>query len=144
MTPPARQLRVVAALISSDAGRRVLVQQRPAGKHLAFLWEFPGGKVEAGESDEGALRREALEELGVEVEVGLERFHTQQPYPDFVVDLHVYEARIVSGAPHALGGQMLKSATLEELQTLAFCEADRPLVQALAQRASEGPGTLKE
>ena len=144
MTAPARHVRVVAALITSDAGRRVLVQQRPAGRHLAFLWEFPGGKVEPGESDEGALRREALEELGVEVEVGRERFHTHYPYPDFVVDLHVYEARIVSGTALPLGGQVLKCATLEELQTLPFCEADRPLVEALARRTSEGPGRLME
>jgi len=144
VTPPARQVRVVAALILSDAGRRVLVQQRPAGKHLAFLWEFPGGKVEPGETDQSALTREVFEELGVEVEVGRKRFHTRHAYPDFVVDLHVYEARIVAGAPRPLAGQVLNRVALDELGMLQFCEADRPLVQELAQEASEGPGRLKE
>ena len=144
MNPSARLVRVVAALITSDGGRRVLVQQRPAGKHLAFLWEFPGGKVEAGESDEGALRREAFEELGVELGVGRERFHTSQAYPEFVVDLHVYEARVVAGTPSPQAGQVLKTATVEELQALPFCEADRPLVRALVEGTSEGPGKLEE
>jgi 8-oxo-dGTP diphosphatase len=142
MSPPARRLRVVAALITSDSGRRVLVQQRPAGKHLAFEWEFPGGKVEPGETDEYALRREAREELGVDIEVGSERFYTEHSYPDLEVDLHVYQARIVSGTPTPLTGQVLKDATLSELQMLKFCEADLPLVQALLRGASEGSGRL--
>jgi len=60
---------VVAALIMSDEGARVLVQRRPPGSRRALLWEFPGGKVEAGESDAIALQREAREELGVELDV---------------------------------------------------------------------------
>ncbi|MGO8969925.1 MAG: (deoxy)nucleoside triphosphate pyrophosphohydrolase [Myxococcaceae bacterium] len=143
MTPPARQVRVVAALITSDLGQRVLVQQRPAGKRRAFLWEFPGGKVESGESDECALRREAREELGVDLEVGQERFHAQHIYPDLDVDLHVYEARIIAGVPEPKAGQVLMTATRAELQTLSFCEADLPFVQALQRDASEGPGRLQ-
>ncbi|MGO9828729.1 MAG: (deoxy)nucleoside triphosphate pyrophosphohydrolase [Myxococcaceae bacterium] len=144
MNPAARRLRVVAALITSDVGHRVLVQQRPAGKHRAFLWEFPGGKVEPGESDDSALRREAKEELGVDLEVGQERFHTRHVYPDLEVDLHVYEAKIVAGVPEPKAGQVLKAATLEELRALSFCEADEPLVQALLRAASEGPGRLQQ
>ena len=144
MTSPARQVRVVAALITMDGGKRVLVQQRPAGKHLALQWEFPGGKVEPGESDDSALKREAREELGVELEIGIERYQTFHAYADLVVDLHVYEARIVSGVPVAQAGQVLKAAAPRELKELAFCEADRPLVQALMQEASEGPGKLQE
>ena len=142
MTPPTRRVRVVAALITSDGGRRVLVQQRPAGKHLGLLWEFPGGKVEPGESDDCALRREAREELGVDVEVGPERFHTRHAYPEFEVDLYVYQARIVGGTLRAQAGQVLKTATSGELRGLQFCEADWPLVQALFQEASEGQGRL--
>ncbi len=142
MTEPGRRVRVVAALIVTDSGQRVLVQQRPAGKTRAHLWEFPGGKVEPGESDAGALRREAHEELGVDLDIGPERFHTQHSYPDLEVDLYVYSARLVSGVPLPHAGQTLKHATLEELRLLRFCEADCPLVQALLREASEGAGKL--
>ncbi len=142
MTASARRVRVVAALITSDEGRRVLVQQRPPGKHRALLWEFPGGKVEGDESDEHALRREAREELGVDLEVGAERFHACHTYPEFEVDLHVYQARVVVGSPRPEGGQVLRAVTAVELGTLPFCEADRPLVEALVKEASEGTGRL--
>jgi 8-oxo-dGTP diphosphatase len=139
----ARRIRVVAAFITSDEGRRVLVQQRPPGKQRALLWEFPGGKVEAGETDARALRREAIEELGVELEVGAERFHVTHTYPDLEVDLHIYQARVVAGTPRPhQSGQVLREVPLHELGTLPFCEADRPLVEALLAETSEGPGRL--
>jgi 8-oxo-dGTP diphosphatase len=142
VTAAARRLRVVAALITSDEGRRVLVQQRPAGKRRALLWEFPGGKVEPGESDAVALRREAREELGVDLDVGPQRFETRHVYPDAEVDLHVYEARVVHGRPVPLTGQRFREVPLSELASLPFCEADQPLVEALLRAASEGPGRL--
>lgn len=135
-------VRVVAALIATDGGRRVLVQQRPPGKRRALLWEFPGGKVEAGESDAAALQREAREELGVELAVDAERFHTHHRYPDLEVDLHVYAARVVSGVPRAHSAASLREVRLTELCQLPFCEADLPLVEALAKEASESPGRL--
>jgi len=142
MTAATRRVRVVAAIITSEGGRRVLVQQRPPGKHRALLWEFPGGKVEGDESDERALQREAHEELGVELEVGAERFNACHAYPDLEVDLHVYRARVVGGTLRPEVGQVLRSVTVAELRTLVFCDADRPLVEALLEEASEGPGRL--
>jgi 8-oxo-dGTP diphosphatase len=142
MSAPTRRLRVVAALIISDEGRSVLVQQRPPGKRRALLWEFPGGKVETGESDAAALLREAREELGVDLDIGPQRFETRHAYPDVEVDLHVYEARVASGTPTPLAGQRLRDMPLTELATLPFCEADRPLVESLQRGASEGPGRL--
>jgi 8-oxo-dGTP diphosphatase len=135
-------VRVVAALIATDGGRRLLVQQRSPGKRRALLWEFPGGKVEAGESDVAALQREAREELGVELEVGAKRFHARHRYPDLEVDLHVYMAHVVSGVPHARSAHAIREVTLTELRQLPFCEADQPLVQALLLEASEAPGRL--
>jgi 8-oxo-dGTP diphosphatase len=142
VTGTTARVRVVAALIRSDDGR-VLVQQRPPGKRRALLWEFPGGKVEPGESDIAALQREAREELGVELEIGAERFQARHLYPDIEVDLHVYRASIVSGKPRPLGGQLLREATGAELRLLSFCEADRPLVRELAEESSEVPGRLQ-
>jgi 8-oxo-dGTP diphosphatase len=128
----------------SDEGARVLVQRRPPGSRRALLWEFPGGKVEAGESDAIALQREAREELGVELDVGPQRFENCHAYPDLEVDLHVYEARLTLGTPRPLAGQLLQEVRLSELSGLSFCEADRPLVEALQGAASEGPGRLGE
>jgi 8-oxo-dGTP diphosphatase len=144
VTSFARRVRVVAALIITDEGQRVLVQQRPPGARRALLWEFPGGKVEAGESDAVALRREAREELGIELDVGPQRFETCHAYSDVEVDLHVYEARVTFGTPRPLAGQVLQEVRLRELPGLSFCEADRPLVETLLRAASEGSGRLLE
>lgn len=133
-----QEIRVVAALIETAPGR-YLVQQRLPGKSRALLWEFPGGKVEHGESDAEALLREAREELGVRLEVGAERFAVRHAYPDLTVDLHLYEARIAEGTPAPLGAHALRGATPDEMLSMPFCEADLPL---LRQLASEGRGRL--
>jgi 8-oxo-dGTP diphosphatase len=135
-----REIRVVAALIESAPGR-FLVQQRLPGKSRALLWEFPGGKVEPGESDAQALVREAREELGVLLEVAEERFAVRHAYQDLTVDLHLYAARIVEGTPEPLGAHALRVATPKEMLRMPFCEADLPLLRALA---SEGQGRLGE
>lgn len=133
-----REVRVVAALIESAPGR-FLVQQRLPGKHRALLWEFPGGKVEPGETDAQALIREGEEELGVVLEVGEERFAVRHAYADLTVDLHLYAARIVEGTPAPLGAHALRTATPSEMLRMPFCEADLPLLHALA---SGGQGRL--
>ena len=129
---------MVAALIETVPGR-FLVQQRLPDKSRALLWEFPGGKVEAGETDAQALVREAREELGVELEVGEQRFEVRHAYEDLTVDLHLYAARIRRGTPAALGAHALRSATPEQMLAMPFCEADLPLLRSLA---SEGQGRL--
>ncbi len=133
-----REVRVVAALIETAPGR-YLVQQRLPGKSRALLWEFPGGKVEPGETDAQALLREAREELGVRLEVGAERFAVRHAYPDLTVELHLYAARIVEGTPAPLGAHALRGATPQEMLAMPFCEADLPL---LRQLASEAQGRL--
>ena len=134
-----REIRVVAALIETAPGR-YLVQQRLPGKSRALLWEFPGGKVERGESDAEALVREAREELGVRLEVGTERFAVRHAYQDLTVDLHLYQARILEGTPAPLGAHALRGATPDEMLAMPFCEADLPL---LRQLASEGRSRLR-
>jgi 8-oxo-dGTP diphosphatase len=127
-----KRVRVVAALIpASDGGTRYLVQQRLPGKSRPLLWEFPGGKVEQGETDEAALSRECREELAVELEVGRRRWATVHASPDLEVELVLYEARIVSGTPAPLGAHALEWATPERMRSLPFCEADLPLLEAL-------------
>lgn len=128
-----KQVRVVAALIldPTDA-QRYLVQQRLPGKSRPLLWEFPGGKVEAGETDEAALRRECQEELAVELAVGRKRWETVHAYPDLEVTLALYDGTLISGTPQPLSCHALRFATPQEMTSLPFCEADIPLLEQLS------------
>lgn len=126
-----RKLRVVAALVSR--GQTVLVQQRPPGKKQALLWEFPGGKVEPGETDAEALARECQEELGVAVRVGELLWSTEHAYGDLVVELLLYRAWMDEAAvPHPHDAHQLAWVERSQLGELPFCEADVPLLSLLA------------
>ncbi|MEK7704912.1 MAG: (deoxy)nucleoside triphosphate pyrophosphohydrolase [Myxococcota bacterium] len=123
-------VRVVAAAIV--VGECVLIQQRPPGGRRAGLWEFPGGKVEPGESDEAALVRECHEELGVRIIVGEPLWQGQHRYGDLEVALHVYRAVLAPGVePQSCEGQPLAWSQRTELAAFDFCPADRALVEAL-------------
>ncbi len=125
-------MRVVAALIASPADpSRYLVQQRLPDKSRANLWEFPGGKVEAGETDEAALARECEEELAVALQVGRRLWGTIHAYEDLTVQLELYAATIRTGTPKPLGAQALRFCSPAEMKELAFCEADLPLLDEL-------------
>lgn len=89
------RIRVVAAMIEKD-GKYLITQRRPTAT-LPLLWEFPGGRVEEGESDEVALARELREEMEIEVEVRDRVIHVQHSYPNYDIDFRVYRCRLVSG-----------------------------------------------
>jgi len=126
------QVRVVAALIPHPSDpSRFLVQQRLPGKSRALLWEFPGGKVEAGETEPQALARECQEELAVELEVGKRLWSCVHSYTDLTVELILYAARIRQGEPRLLGAHALRFCTPVEMKALPFCEADLPLLEEL-------------
>jgi 8-oxo-dGTP diphosphatase len=133
MVRSVKRIHVVAALIPDpkDASR-YLVQQRLPDTSRANLWEFPGGKVEPGETEAAALERECREELAVDIEVGRTLWQTVHTYPDLVVDLVLLAAQIVRGAPQPLGAQAIRFCTPAEMLELPFCEADLPLLDALA------------
>lgn len=128
-----RTVHVVAALIFR--GDAVLVQRRPAGKRHALLWEFPGGKVEPGESEPEALARECREELGVDIAVGNLEERVCHAYPDFDIDLSLYRAQICHGEVQRIEAAEVRFVPLRELNRLCFTEADRPFVQRLARTA---------
>lgn len=131
-SPDRSPLRVVAALIRR--GDTVLVQQRAAHKTRGGLWEFPGGKVEAGESDEDALARELREELGVEAEIGERLDGVVHAYDDLTVEVLLYRADIAADVePQAHDAAQVAWVLTRELGALEFVDADGPIVARVAR-----------
>ena len=127
-----RLLLVVAAALV-DADGRVLVSQRPEGRSLAGLWEFPGGKVEAGERPEAALIRELAEELGIAVaEACLAPLtFASHAYPDMHLLMPLYICRRWEGIAQPREGQALKWLRPRDLRSVPMPPADAPLIPAL-------------
>jgi 8-oxo-dGTP diphosphatase len=123
---------VVAAAIF-DASGRVLIAERPAGKHMAGRWEFPGGKVRPEESESAALTRELGEELGIEVIDARAMMRLRHRYPDRDVELSMWRVERYRGEPRSLEGQRLKWVERSRLADEDILEADRPFVAALVQ-----------
>ena len=122
-------IEVVAALIRGE--NRVLLCRRPDGKAQGGKWEFPGGKIEPGETGEAALRRECMEELDVALEVGRALADVCQDYPGRSVHLTLYEARIASGEPRRLEHSDIRWIVPEELGEYDLCPADAQLIARL-------------
>lgn len=125
---------VVAALIW--AGSRFMICQRPAEKARGLLWEFPGGKIEPGETGQAALIRECQEELDVILEVGEAVAEVTHAYPDLTIHLTLYQAVIAKGIPKRLEHQAIRWITPSELQSYSFCPADTELLEQLQSRSA--------
>ena len=126
-----KQIHVVAGVIRDVRGR-ILLARRTVGRDLAGLWEFPGGKVEPGESPEDALVRELREELGIEASVGEPLLRVPQHYPDKRLVLDVRQVTF-RGVPKGLDGQALAWSPLHALAKYPMPPADRPVVAALTR-----------
>lgn len=124
---------LVAAVALVDRDGRVLLAQRPEGKQMAGLWEFPGGKVDPGETPEAALIRELREELGVDTaESCLAPFtFASHSYDDFHLLMPLYVCRVWEGQPQPLEGQTLAWARPNEMKNYPMPPADKPLVAML-------------
>jgi len=127
-----RVLEVVAGLIRS--GDHFLACQRPPEKARALLWEFPGGKVEPGESGPQALIRECREELGVTLCVGDAFMDVTHEYPELTVHLTLYESTIEQGEVQRLEHNDVRWITVEEIDDYAFCPADQVFCAELKRR----------
>lgn len=128
----------VSAAVLRDAAGRVLIAQRPAGKHMAGWWEFPGGKAAAGESGEAALARELSEELGIRVGRCHRLLQIRHDYADRIVELQVYVVADYEGEPRGLEGQALRWVPPESLAGEPLLPADRPIIDALCGQAVQG------
>jgi 8-oxo-dGTP diphosphatase len=128
-----REILLVAACALVDPDGRVLIAQRPAGKTMAGLWEFPGGKVEAGERPEDTLIRELEEELGISVDEQCLAPLTfaSHSYPEFHVLMPLYVCRRWNGTVAPREGQRLVWVRPRELRKYPMPPADEPLISHL-------------
>ena len=125
-------LTVVAAVIRAADGR-VLLTKRPLGSHMGGLWEFPGGKVDAGEAPHDALARELREELGLEVRVERPITFAVHEEPGLRILLLFYAVQIVYGEPRGREGQAVKWVSVTDLPSYPTPPADAEIVRLLAE-----------
>lgn len=130
---PHKQIGV--AVIWNDR-QQILIDRRPDEGLLGGLWEFPGGKLETGESYQDCVRREIREELAIEVEVGDHLITVTHAYSHFKVSLHVYHCRYVAGDPQPLESQEVRWVRLDELDQFPFPKANSKIIAALRQTPS--------
>ncbi len=126
---------VVAALVWDNDS--FMICQRPKHKKRGLLWEFVGGKVEAGESKEQALIRECREELDVEIKVNEVFMDVVHDYPDMLVHLTLFNAEISKGTPKLLEHNDIKWITPAEIQNFEFCPADEEILKKIIEEFDE-------
>lgn len=133
MTEVKKPILLVAACALVDTDNRILLAQRPEGKSLAGLWEFPGGKVEAGETPEETLVRELEEELGITTKVACLAPLTfaSHTYETFHLLMPLYICRRYEGIPHGREGQAIKWVKAKALREYPMPPADEPLIPVL-------------
>ena len=127
-----RIIRVVAAVVERE-GRYLITQRRPAAV-LPLLWEFPGGRVEEGETDTVALQREVKHRLGVDIAVGELISFVRHPYERYIVDLHLYDCSLVGDRePVALNVHAFRWVTSAEFDQYPFTPADEASMTQLLE-----------
>ena len=124
-----RKIRVVGAMIERDG--KYLITQRPPRATLPLLWEFPGGRVEPGESDEEALARELMEEMGITVQVGERVIHVEHAYEGYDIDFCVYRCRMAGGTIQHLRVNDHRWVAPHELDDYEFPAADEKTIAKL-------------
>lgn len=125
-----KPLEVTAAIIRQNG--KILICQRPAEKNRGLLWEFPGGKIEAGETGQQCIIRECQEELGVTLSVEQELTDITCEYPDCVVHLHFFLCNIVAGVPEKKEHNAITWIMPNEVEQYEFCPADEKMLRTIS------------
>jgi 8-oxo-dGTP diphosphatase len=136
MTTSTRPFVVVACAVIQGADGRILAAQRAFDKSLGGKWEFPGGKIEPGETPSVALVRELQEELGILTEVGHALSVVRYDYEEFSIELHPFVVTILSGEMIAMEHEEIRWITLDEAPAIDWAEADIPIWQELAGKTN--------
>lgn len=135
-------IQVTAAVILND--QQVLITQRAAHDLMGEKWEFPGGKIEAGETPQACLQRELQEELGIIAEVHDLFAVNRHQYPQFNIELSAYTATITSGQMTLHIHKDARWVAVHELASFDFCEADKPIVRKLITRHGDNNDTKNQ
>jgi mutator protein MutT len=135
---------IAIALAYLTRAGQVLLTRRPPGVHQELCWEFPGGKLEAGEEFPDALQRELREEVGVSAAVGEEIAVTRYAYPDRCVELHLFQCTLVEGEPVPRQVFAVRWVPVEQLSAYEFPPANAALLAALGSRELPGKASPPE
>jgi 8-oxo-dGTP diphosphatase len=131
--------KIIGVAVIWNGQKQVLIDRRLPKGDMAGLWEFPGGKVEAGETIEDCVQREVKEELGIEIKVGKHLVTIDHTYPNFRVTLTVHHCCYLVGIPQTIECEEIRWVNLEELDNFEFPAANQQIIQAL--RDGEFRGT---
>lgn len=134
-------IEVTAAIIRE--GEKILICQRPKGKNCELLWEFPGGKIEPGESGEQCIVRECQEELDVTVKPLKKVFDVTSAYTDRTIHLQFYECEILKSVPAAKEHQVICWVTKAELDRYSFCPADQKMIEGYFYDSVSDEGNIR-
>lgn len=123
------------AVIKNDREQFLIDKRRPQGLHGGF-WEFPGGKIEPGETIEACIEREIMEELGIAIEVGELLIAIEHDYGRFTITLNVHNCRHVSGEPRPIECDEIRWVTVDEMNEFTFPKANEQIIAALREGRS--------